>query len=328
LPGRVESFSILIETENLASADPGSLDRCLATLAEQDVSPERANEVLLLDSGTARPSFLDDLRARYPWIEVARVGEDSDYYDAKRRGAELATGEVVVFCDSDCGYDPGWLRHLLAPFAQSGDVQVVTGETSTPIDGPYGVAMALTYIFPPFSTDTDPRSAPAYDTNNVAFRREFLLRHPIPSNLPMYRGNHVLHARSLRAEGHTIWQQPLARATHPLPGGRSYFFWRFLLLGDEALTIARLSRASVDGDGRSSRPLGDALMCMAIAVGRIKRMLARARAVFSKDPRRLIHLPLAAPIAAVATLLYWVGLVTSLVRPGYLLSAYGRAQPG
>jgi hypothetical protein len=236
---------------------------------------------------------------------------------------------VLVLCDSDCTYDPAWMRELLAPFAGSSDeVQVVTGETSTPIDGPYGLAMALAYLFPRFSGDDGLRRNPSYDTNNVAIRRELLLRHPIPSRLPMYRGNHVLQARALRRGGHTIWRQPRARAVHPLPEGAAYFFWRFLLLGDEALTIARLSRDGRRLDRLEVRPLGDGLLCLAIAGGRVKRLLERARTVLSEDSRRLLQLPLAAPIAAAATLLYWIGLGLSYVRPGALLSAYRRAHPG
>ncbi len=252
-------------------------------------------------------------------------GDDCDYYDAKLRGAEAATGEVIVMCDSDCTYGEGWLGALLAPFAESDDVEIVTGETTTDARGPFGVAMALAYLFPRPSGDRGLQRSASYDTNNVAIRRDLLLAHPFPTGLPMFRGNHVIQARALVRAGHAIWRQPAARATHPVPEGLPYFFWRFLLLGDEAFTIARFSRAP---GRRGVRPVRDALLCAAIAGGRVKQLVLRAPAVFSEDRRRLALLPLAAPIAAAATLLHWTGLMLSYLRPGALLGAYRRAHAG
>ena len=277
------SFSILVETENLAAVEDNALDRCLRSLAAQDLPPARANEVLVLDSGEAPAEVLDGLRGRYPWVDVVGIG-DCDYYEAKLRGAEMATGDVLVLCDSDCSYPPGWLGGLIEAFEFSEGIEIVTGETTTEANGPYGVAMALSYLFPRPSGDAGLQPESSYDTNNTAIRRDLLLRHPFPTGLPMYRGNHVIQARELLREGHAIWRQPKSTATHPVPEGASYFFWRFLLLGDEALTIARFSRPP---ESREVRPVRDAALCAAIAGGRVKQLLARTRPVISEDRRRL-----------------------------------------
>ena len=318
------SFSILLETENLAAVEDSALDRCLRSLAAQDLPPSRANEVLVLDSGEASAEVLDGLRDRHPWVDVVGVG-DCDYYEAKLRGAELATGDVLVLCDSDCSYPPGWLRGLIGPFEESEEIEIVTGETTTEASGPYGVAMALSYLFRRPSGDSGLQPESSYDTNNTAIRRELLLRHPFPTGLPMYRGNHVIQARQLLSDGHAIWRQPESVAIHPVPDAGSYFVWRFLLLGDEALTIARFSRPPGNG---AVRPLRDAVVCAAIAGGRVKQLLVRTPPVISEDRRRLALLPLAAPIAAAATLLYWTGLLASYLRPGFVLRRFERAHAG
>ena len=318
------TFSILVETENLAAVEDSALDRCLRSLARQDLPPERANEVLVVDSEEAPAEVLDGLQERYPWVEVVGVG-DCDYYQAKLRGAERATGEVVVLCDSDCSYPPDWLGGLLEPFAAGNGIEIVTGETTTEASSAYGVAMALSYLFGRRSGAAGLQAHRSYDTNNAAILRDLLLRHPYPTGLPMYRGNHVIQARELQRDGHVIWRQPKSTAMHPLPDGASAFFWRFLLLGDEAFTIARYSRPP---GNRSVRPVRDALLCTAIAGGRIKQMALRAPAVFSEDRRRLRMLPLAAPISAAATLLYWAGLIVSYLRPGALLRSFERAHAG
>ena len=45
------NFSFIVETENLANADIKGLAKSLASLANQEVSPNQAKEVFLLDSG-------------------------------------------------------------------------------------------------------------------------------------------------------------------------------------------------------------------------------------------------------------------------------------
>ncbi len=50
------------------------------------------------------------------------------YYKAKMLGAQLVTGDVIVYCDSDCTYESNWLRTILATFSQGDNVQIVAGK--------------------------------------------------------------------------------------------------------------------------------------------------------------------------------------------------------
>ncbi|MBC8121355.1 MAG: glycosyltransferase, partial [Gemmatimonadaceae bacterium] len=313
------SFSIVLETENLDTAAAQELARCLEALTKQDLDVARANEVLLLDSGDVPPELYTCLRTDYPWLQVHRIRPDTGYYDAKMQGAALASGEVVILCDSDCDYERGWLRNILMPFQQS-DVQVVAGETTLAANGPYGVAMAATYIFPRFSGEEGLYSGSGYYCNNVAFRRAFLLEHPIPSPLPIYRGNCVVHARRLRQAGHTIWRQGRARGVHQIPNGAAHFFWRFLLLGSEALALARLSDGLYETKARLPRLLRELGLGLRIGAGKLSSSLKKLLLVIREDPRRLIDLPLALPIALTSSLLYCVGLFLDYCSPGYLLA--------
>ncbi|WNC31854.1 MULTISPECIES: hypothetical protein [unclassified Thermosynechococcus] len=65
--------------------------------------------------------------------------------------------------------------------------------------------------------------AAGYFLNNVAFRRQFLLDHPIPTELSLYRGNCLIHAHTLLQQGECIWRQPQARASHAPPNGLWHF---------------------------------------------------------------------------------------------------------
>lgn len=323
-PSNSPSFSIVLETENLASAGLDKLSQCLASLTAQDLSPVQAKEVMLVNSGAVPDDLLVQLRATYPWILVFTAESSVDYYEAKMLGASCTTGEIVVFCDSDVTYEPNWLREMLTPFSQEPDIQVVSGETTTPVDGPYGLAMSLTYIFPRFSYKPGLHESSSYDANSVAFRRDFLQRHPIPSGLPIYRGNGVLHYRALIRQGHKIWKNPTARAVHPLPDGFSNFFWRFLLLGHEVFILSKLTSARREEwtPDLARFEWRDFVLGARIASGMMMRIGSRSYDVLAEDPRRLIYLPLAVPIVALATLLFFLGLSITCFSPNYVLKRY------
>lgn len=226
-----DNFSMVLETENLETADLEGIFRSLVSLENQEVSPKQANEVWLIESGDLPADLLKQLLQQFPWIKTHPASSGITYYEAKMLGAKLATGEIIVYFDSDCLYQADWLKNILTPFRQNPGIQIVAGETTTRGDDPYGTAMTLIYIFPPFSSQTELSKTGQYFLNNVAFRRSMLLNHPIPTEIELYRGNCVIHAQSLCSLGYSIWKQPLAKATHAPPEGISHFFWRFLLIG-------------------------------------------------------------------------------------------------
>lgn len=324
------SFSIVYETENLASVELENIYRSLASLAAQDVSPEQANEFLIIDSGNAPAEVIEQLCSTYPWITVQRVPGIS-YYEAKMLGATLATGKIVVFCDSDCVYVSNWLRNLLTTFLQNSDINIVAGETSTPLRNPYELAIAMHYFFPRFSGREQPYESSYYFLNNVAFRRDFLLQNPIPTDLPLYRGNCSIHCDSLCKSGYKIWQHPQARATHEAPT-ISFSFWRYLLLGCDEVLYQRIEYrltecSDITNHSQSSANLNltfyQRIRSIASVVRRVRPFKwEQIRPVLREDPRRLIFFPIAVPIILWFELLYTIGSVTADLQPDWLLKHY------
>jgi glycosyltransferase involved in cell wall biosynthesis len=314
------SFSIVLETENLVNADLAGLSKSLASLANQDLSPALANEVWLIESGDTPLELLHRLCRQYSWIKVHQAPLDTGYYKAKMLGAELSTGEIVIYFDSDCIYESHWLRSLLATLTNP-DIQVVAGETMTRGIGIYGTAMAMAYIFPPFSGETVLSQTDQYFLNNVAFRRDFLLEHPIPVELPLYRGNCAIHARNLLTSGYPIWKQPCAKATHAPPSSLSHFFWRFLLIGHDyywqnrLTSVASSSLLQQQPPVQTGKSLSGTRKKLSIFAERIGKMLAQ-------NPRHLLYLPLALPVALSSTLLVIVGYFTTAVQPNFLRKTY------
>jgi glycosyltransferase involved in cell wall biosynthesis len=310
------SFSMIIETDNLADADLDGLAASLASIDQQTWPPTKANECLLIDSGEAPPELLQQLSDRYPWIKVHRTSL-SGYYETKMLGAELATGEILVYCDSDCVYEPDWLQVILSSFTQDEAIAIVAGETITRGRGAYGLAMAFTYIFPQYSGRKEMFPTRQYFLNNVAFRRELLLSIPIPVDLPLYRGNCVIHADSLGCYGHLIWQQPLARATHAPPHGGSHFFWRFLLIGHDYYWQNRL--LSNKSQPKTNRSNPDS---MAGIRNKLRIFKQRAGKIFGDRPGRWLYFPLAVPIMIASALLILLGYQITAAKPYYLMKVH------
>ncbi|TVR84843.1 MAG: glycosyltransferase [Rhodospirillales bacterium] len=113
----VASVSVVIPAYNAA----GLLETCLNSLFAQTRAPSRFEVIVVDDAST--DDTADRAEALRPAAEdagatlhVLRQPENKGPAAARNRGAEAATGEVVVFTDSDCEPTPDWLSQMLAPF--------------------------------------------------------------------------------------------------------------------------------------------------------------------------------------------------------------------
>ncbi|HIK18962.1 MAG TPA: glycosyltransferase family 2 protein [Leptolyngbyaceae cyanobacterium M33_DOE_097] len=317
------TFSIILETENLTNADIRGLERSLNCLARQTPAPTNANEVFLIDSGDTPRELLKILCQKFDWLQVLTVRPGTTYYQAKMVGAEQATGEVIVYYDSDCLYNDNWLSLILQPFTLGNEIQIVAGETMTLGRGPYGTAMSLVYIFPQFTHETELTTTRHYFLNNVAFRRDLLLRHPIPTDLPLYRGNCVVHAHDLTHQGYTIWKQPLAKTLHAPPNGFSHFLWRFLLIGYDYYWQKEILRDRYT-PARSARKAPSKRVKVPGAESKLGVFRDRVQKMLINNPRHMLYLPLALPITLVAALLIYVGYLMTQMNHKFLLTTYNQ----
>jgi len=303
------SFSIVIETANLATADPRRLMASLDSIASQNPSPALAREVILLDGGEAPRELLDNLQIRYPWLSVHRVPAGTDYGDQKALAVSLGSGQIIVFADSDCLYEPGWLTSFLEGFATRADVKVLAGETAVAIAGPFTLAMALVFFFPRFSYQAEIAPARGFYGNNVAFRRDLFSVCPFPSGLPIYRGQNVIYSRMLRRAGVPIWRQPGARSVHSPPEGVRAAILRFFLTGRDTPRLARLLPTGADAPFQGDYEPYDR------QGGRVRKVLERVRNIRRQQPLRLLLLPLAFPIAASCVASFFAGVAAERLRP-------------
>ncbi len=314
------SFSVVLEAATITPDTQASLLTCLESIADQNLSPELANEVLIMDVGNISQDMEHDITSAFPWATITRLPKGTRYFGAKMAGAKLVTGDVVVFCDGDNTYLPGWLDAMVKPFAKRKNLNAVTGQTGVTLDGVYATAFALTFFFPPFE-DAERGLIPAeyYFANNSAFRRSFLLEYPIPTGLPLLRGNDYVHSMRMRNKGYGVWRQNKSRALHDPPESFREFMHRYLARGSDRLQISRLTR-DLSSTGTQN---GGA---WAIAKENVNELLYRTFRIPREEPGSLIYYPLALPMSIFLLILVAIGVVYSRARPGVLVENYNKHQ--
>jgi GT2 family glycosyltransferase len=99
-----------------------TIGRCLASLCN-DSYPEERREILVVDNGSTdrTPALVHD----HPVRLVAEPARGLS--QARNRGIEESSGEILVFTDADCYVSKRWLHELTAGFDQD-EVAAVTGE--------------------------------------------------------------------------------------------------------------------------------------------------------------------------------------------------------
>jgi glycosyltransferase involved in cell wall biosynthesis len=303
------SFSLIVETENVAKGGLDRLRECLRSLDRQTISPRDALDVIVPQSGDVPTATLEELQREHPWIRLLEMPPDTNYYQAKMAGARLARGELVVLADSDVAYEPDWLERLREPFRDPA-VQAVAGRSSMLVDSVYTMAMSAVYFVPPrlsLPPGAKLRPGERYLAHNVAFRRRFLLDHPIPDDpagRDFLRAQCAIHAERLTAMGTVIWEEPRARCLHP-PTAPELFLWRFLAAGEEDVRWLRRTRR---GPGLLPGTIRRLMHRLLEAGWRLYRLVI-------DQPRQLLRLPLALPLVAVALALTCAGAMSSLISP-------------
>ena len=239
-------LSIVIEWENAGRIGH---DRALAMLAQLH------HQLLTLPGGLIGPaeillvfesSLVDQAQlqaavdAHGAWPAVIRTigSEVGGSFEQKTLGAERASGDIIIFLDSDVVPEPGWLEALLTPFA-SCDAQIVAGATSVERSGLYSTAMALGWIFPMPPEDRSIGQARIFYANNVAFRREMMAVMRFP-RADQYRVQVGVVQRRLAESVYRYLSSPTAAVLHPPPRGLGGFVTRALWCGyDSATAVPR-----------------------------------------------------------------------------------------
>jgi GT2 family glycosyltransferase len=148
------------------SKDEPALDSTLTDLEAQAKALGEPTEIVVVDASQTR---LDAIRQRHEqdvrWVPFSQPpGVAVSIPHQRNRGVREALGDIIVFTDSGCRPEPGWLDRLVAPLRAGEHVASGSALDSAGHPGLYGRAV------PP---DPHPcRYLTECATINLAFHRE------------------------------------------------------------------------------------------------------------------------------------------------------------
>jgi hypothetical protein len=249
--------SIIIEFENATLKGLEELTEFIDVLKGE---VERAHntarfELLCAYPGSEAASGLANVKTTLSNIQ-AELSELADirlielpglrYYELKNEAAKRASGDIIVFLDSDIVVQPGWLDVLLEPF-DNPEVQVSAGVTSFLPEDFLSRTFALAWFFPLPNDRIEKRGIYA---NNVAFRRNWFLENPYPYS-DGFKVSCSVHARKLHRDGVKV-ARPHAVGYHRFwADGFDFILWRALTAGRDA--DRKITAGHIAGRGKRVR---------------------------------------------------------------------------
>jgi glycosyltransferase involved in cell wall biosynthesis len=125
-------FSLIIVTKDR----PVSLAAVLESSAQ---ALPADGEVIVVDGDPERSAepVVQELQARYPEVSVRHVASDPGAARQRNVGIDAADGDVVVYVDDDCTFEPGLFEALASAYADPA-VLGATGRVEQPLRGRLG----------------------------------------------------------------------------------------------------------------------------------------------------------------------------------------------
>jgi hypothetical protein len=234
------TFALVLETNNLtgggadAARTAQSLERLLARLREQTRPLAMLDEFVITHDGLASGARarLDAIAGKpIRWVEI---DADTDYYEAKNRGFDATSTDVVAFADADCWPEPAWLEELFAPFGDAA-VEVTAGRTTYRTDVLGTGASTIDFMY--FDSPLAAGCTRNFYANNVAFRREIFAQRRYPRRDSVYRGHCQLLGLRLLRDGIAVRFAPEAHTVHRLPDSRRELLRLRWLRGSDAAEL-------------------------------------------------------------------------------------------
>src|SRR5262245_2626666 len=251
------AVSIVIEWYNVTHAELSRAEQMLSAIKSQASSlyTELGNPVRLtrpLDliivfdtehfENEQIRKFIDGVMGGCECLTVRYLATPgANYCKQKNAGAAIATGEILIFLDSDLIPESGWLMAFLLAF-KNADVSVVVGNTFVDWSQRdlYSKSVALSWMFPLRDPNDELNIAKTFYANNVAFRKETFLSRQFPDVPGLTHVPAKLLVEQLERDGVILWYRGNARASHPAHRGALHFVKRAISGGRARALSAEL----------------------------------------------------------------------------------------
>ena len=236
-------YSIIMEMDNVSTISCQEFSEVLESLRPEIEGVEQAldtrkPELFFVFAGDQEN--VDELRGQVKEIAPAlfelcdlriAVVPNGRYYQLKNAGGLAATGQLILFLDSDTFPEPGWLQTMLAPF-EDATTLAVNGYTYLGVDNIVSRTFALIWFFPLRNGDERSAQRRALNANNCAFRRDWFQENPFPENNG-FKVDCTLLLRTMTNSGVHLHRAPAYARHIPLRGWR-FLGWRALVTGRDA----------------------------------------------------------------------------------------------
>ena len=301
------TVSVVIETYNEETGPVLEIEQVLAGLAGQSYPADKIDILVAVDS--ANEALKQRLLEGHPDIEVFQT-ENSTYYSMKIEGINRARGDIIVMLDSDCLPVPGWAEAIARSISSGADV--VAGKTRYVKGAPW----SKTFDFWNFGYVQADASgiANTFLPNNVAFRREVILKHNFNPSIRRSGAAHLLCGQ-LKNLGYRVDYNPGMQVAHNAYGAAEEVRMR-IKAGYDTVNLAGLD------DGldleetrfvRSNRLLGLARVC-------IRGLVFDLRALFRNRQDlglSFYHVPYFLLVSPLFRLLEFSSAVITVIKPDY-----------
>ncbi|MGC2450128.1 MAG: glycosyltransferase family 2 protein [Candidatus Sulfotelmatobacter sp.] len=193
--GDSSQFSIVIAAHN----DWEPLEQCLRSLAQQTNGPRF--EVIVVDDGSREtaPESIRQWQGTYP-LSIIRQS-NAGIASARNRGVQESKGQILLFTDADCRFEPDCLLKLaetIAAFPEHGSFQLhLTGDSSTLL----GRAELLRLIAIQEQTLQPDGRIRFLNTSGFAIRRSHKSVDTGPFDITAIRGEDTLLLATLMQQG-------------------------------------------------------------------------------------------------------------------------------
>jgi glycosyltransferase involved in cell wall biosynthesis len=316
---KLPSFSIVLETENLGMAEVDDLMQSLDSLKRQTLPLEKANEVIVIIGSHVTKNTQAKLKKEYPWLKLHVSKTELEYTRAKMEGARVATGDIVVYADSDVTYETTWLKNLLTVFTEHSDATVACGETRIKITSNYTMSLALTWMLNRTATISKTIKTHTFSLNNFAIKRNIVNKNTFPS-LTLYRGKITFWRDHLASLGYVFYKAPGAQGHHTPPGTFKDWWYRMLIYGADFVATADFT-LNPDGSVSEKRSISKRLFHLILWIGmRIKQLALRSYYIATEEKTAHTYFYLGIPLALFTILLTTVGGVIALFDRDYIFN--------
>jgi hypothetical protein len=233
-------ITVLLEWENAVLSELDRTKKLLVEIFSQTLARTEKFELLILHNErlvgkSFIESFVRDVITEFnlePCVPFSVYNvEDAHYFQLKNRGVELATGEKIIFFDSDIIPQEGWFDAILEASNQHPKA-IISGCSYIDCSDLTGKAFALSWFFPLPPVNNDLQEVSLVFSNNYLAPRELMLSNPYPKmEEGVTRGADTLLWQRLKEQGVILWTHNGARASHPAPNGIQHILKRGLAEG-------------------------------------------------------------------------------------------------